>query len=155
MKCRTGLKKVVLNLAAISCWKHFKYIMFPAIKPFYMQPQAEMRQPDILKAPPWQLCLETGAQQGGTLERVRFLWSCIITADTYHKPGRHLSLIVEKMLWRDALQSLCSSYAGLLKWRHSIWLSKLLLCKCPGWNHHLWTFLMRVNLQMSVFCHLQ
>lgn len=97
--------------------------MFPAIKPFHMQPHAEMRQPDILKVSPWQPCFENWCTAGGHLERVCLLWSCIITADTYHKPGRHLSLIAEKMLWPVRRCSAASEF--FLRWRiFSFWTLK-------------------------------
>lgn len=60
-------------MPAVSCSKHFRDIMVLLIKPFHMQPRAEMRQPDILKVSPWQPCLEASTQQGGALERACLL----------------------------------------------------------------------------------
>lgn len=96
--------------------------MFPAINALHKLQHTKMRQPGILKAFPWQPCLETCAQHGGggTLERVRCLWSRIIMADAYHKPSLHLSLILEKML-----QSVkrCST-ASVLFQSEDTWLTK-------------------------------
>lgn len=39
--------------------------MFPDVKPFHMQPHIETRQPDILKASPWQPCYGNQRTTGG------------------------------------------------------------------------------------------
>lgn len=94
--------------------KHFKYIMFPAIKPFRMQPNAGMRQPHILKVSPWQPVLrKTGAQQGGYFGEG-------LLAVIMHNNSRHTSQTGPASLLRPARRR---SAASVLFWRWRIYLS--------------------------------